>query len=180
MAGLESSLWIVGSYIAVFVLIYVVLNFLTKGFIGQYLKVKISRGRLILVKCYDVTDTFYKAGMVNARRNLIIKDRLKNIHTFSGIDKMFIGRELGLNIIEVDLVKGILIKKDFTTATAYDLTMVDEMVNRALMLPKLNKDLLWENLQKLFFIIIIIGIGVLIYLVATLEPTCTVASQVGI
>lgn len=170
--------WIIGSYIVIIILIYVIFNFVTKGFISQYLKVKISRGKLILVKCYDVTDTFYKAGKVDSKRSLIVKDRNRKIHTFGNVNKDYLQRELGTNLMEVDLVKGIIIKRDFSEATAYDLTLTDDMVNRALMLPKLKNDEVWEKLQKFLWIIVIIGIGVIIYLLVTLKPVCNCVTPV--
>ena len=183
MSGLSSSLWIVGSYIVAGLLFYLLLNFLTKGFIGQYIKVKMSRGRLILVKCYDVTDTYYKAGCVDSKRNLVIKDRNKKVHTFSNITPEFIGRELGMNLTEVELVKGLLVKRDFSGYSAYDLTMLDEMVNRALMLPKLNKDDNWEKAEKIILIAILLIVGVTLYLVFSKDPasiTCPVVAGVNI
>lgn len=181
MSGLSSSLWIVGSYIVAGVVFYLGINFLTKGFIGQYLKVKMSRGRLVLVKCYDITDTFYKAGKFDTRKNLVVKDRQKKAHTFSKVDKSYIGRELGMNVIEVDLIKGIIIKKDFSTATGYDLTMVDDIVNRALMLPKLNKDDVWETAEKIILIVILVGIGVAVYLLLTQQgASCNCSIPAGV
>lgn len=181
MAGFSDVMWIVGSYIVVIILIYATLNFLTKGFIRQYLKVKTSRGRLTLIKCYDVTDNYYRAGKIDNKRNLLVKDNFGKLHTFCKVDFSYVARELGVNLIEVDLVKGLIIKKHFEGQSAFDLTMLDEMVNRALMLPRLKKDQIWENLQKLMFIIMVVGIGVCIYLLVTLEPTCncSVASAVG-
>ena len=173
MAGIQEALWILGSYIVVVVLLDVFLNFLTHGFLHQYLRVKTSRGRLILVKCYDVTDSFYKAGKIDTRRNLIVKDRLGKKHTFSKINSSYVGRELGVNRIEVDLVNGSIIKKDFSASTGFDLTAIDELINRALMLPRLKKDELWEATQKLILIVIVIGVGAIIYLLLTQQPICT-------
>ena len=111
MTGLSGALWIAGSYIIAGLIFYFLINFLTKGFISQYLKVKISRGKLILVKCYDITDTFYKAGKIDTRRNLVIKDRQGKVHTFGNMETSYIGRELGMNVVEVDLVKGLVNKE---------------------------------------------------------------------
>lgn len=179
MAGLESVSWIVGSYIVIIVLIYIVINFLTRGFIHQYLKVKMSRGRLVFVKCFDVADNYYMAGKIDTRRNLLVKDKQKKVHTFSKINNIYINRELGVNIIEVNLVEGYLIKRDFSGATAFDLTMVDEMVNRAIMLPTLKGGEAWAKIEKLLFIIIIVGIGIVIYLLITQQPICNMTLPGG-
>jgi hypothetical protein len=166
MAGLNDVLWIVGSYIVIIILMYATLNFLTKGFIYNYLRVKMSRGKYTLIRCNDVTDVYYKAGKIDSKRNLILKDRFKKIHTFSGIEKIHLNRELGVNLIEVDLVKGLLIHRDYSGASAFDLTMFDEFVNRALMLPQLKKDN-WELVQRFLLIAIFIGVVVCVYLLFT-------------
>lgn len=178
MDGLMNVFWILGSYIVVIILLFIILNFLTKGYIVQYLKVKMSRGRLTLIKCNDVTDGYYKAGKIDNKRNLILKDRYNKIHTFANIQKTDVNRELGINLIEVDLVKGLLINRDFSNATGYDLTMMDELVNRAIMLPKLKKDEIWENVQKMILILILIGIGICIYLLVMNQPECIINNDV--
>jgi hypothetical protein len=177
MSGLTSALWITGSYLIAGTLFYLLINFLTKGFLTEYLKVKMSRGRLILVKCHDVTDSYYKAGKINTKRNLVVKDRSKAIHTFSKIESNFIARELGMNCIEVNLIKGLVINKDFTGTSGYDLTMLDEIVNRALMLPTIKKEEVWEKAKNLLIIVTAIGVGVCIYLLLNQpEAICKVAT----
>jgi hypothetical protein len=174
MSGLNTALWIVGSYLVVIILGYSIMNFLTKGFIRQYLKAKMSRGKLILVECNDVTDSYYKTGKIDTKRALLVKDNLKKVHTFAGITLNDVKRKLGVNIIEVDLVKGLLIKKDYSGATAYDLTICDDMINRGLMLPKLNNDDIWVIILKILAVLTFLGVLVLIYLVATIEPNCPI------
>lgn len=177
MSGLNTALWISGSYIIVLLLGYLIVNFLTKGFIAQYLKAKASRGKLILVECHDVTDSYYKTGKIDTKRSLLVKDNLKKIHTFAGISLDDVKRKLGVNIIEVDLVKGLLIKKDYSGATAYDLTITDDMINRSLMLPKLNTDDTWAMILKILAVMTFLGIIVIIYLIVTLNPTCPTLTE---
>ena len=179
MGSLSGALWITGSYVVCFGLIYWVFNFLTKSFFHNYIKVFASRGRLILVEAVDVTDTYYKAGKIDSKRNLIIKDRYGKIHIFNKIDNSFILRRLGVNSINVNLVNGSIIKKDFSNASTYDLTMTDDLVNRALMLPKLIKNNK-EMIMWLLLAIIIVGVGVVIYLLLSQNPatlSCPVVSN---
>lgn len=178
MSGIIDALWITGSYIVVFIIIYLIINFLTKGFFHQYMRVKISRGRLILVECHDVTDTYYKGGFIDSKRNLVVKDRYKKIHTFSNMEKKYIGRNLGVNLIAVDLQRGLVIEKDFSGSSAFDLTMLDELVNRALMLPRLKKDDKLEALKWVLLILILAGVGICIYMISQQpETVCKIASD---
>jgi len=176
MTGINSVLWIVGSYVVVVALIFIVINFLTKGFLSQYLKVKMSRGKHTLIKCNDVTDTYYKAGKIDSKRNLIIKDRFKKIHTLTGLSIEYVRRELGVNLIEVDIVKDNVIKRDFSLAKSYDTTVYDEMLQRGIMLPKLNDNPILENLLKLVAFGTFIGVCVILYLLVTAEPISCVAT----
>jgi hypothetical protein len=175
MDGLTLGLIQTGGYIVVIIIAFGLMNFLTKGFIWEYLKVKLSRGKKILVKAHDVTDSYYIASKIDAKKNLLVKDRAKNIFTFSDINISYIRRELGLNIIEVDLTNQTLIKRDFSESTGFDLTATDNMINRAVMLPKLGE----EKLSKEMIIAIITLIAVIGVIIALVMSPDFIASKVA-
>ena len=59
--------------------------------------------------------------------------------------------------------------------------MVDDIVNRALMLPKLNKDDVWETAEKIILIVILVGIGVAVYLLLTQQgASCNCSIPAGV
>lgn len=177
MSGITTSLWLVGSYIVVIGLGYALFNFVTKGFLTQYLKVKVSRGKKILVKCFDVTDTFYRAGVIDTKKRLKVKDRQKEVHTLANVDSSYVGRELGTNYIEVDITKDILIKKDFSGLMGYDSTIYDDMLNRSLMLPYHNLSDPKEIIKLIGIIISAIGVILILYLMLTTDGGASVVAN---
>jgi len=103
------------SYVGVALLIFFLLNFLTKGFIGTYLRVKASKGRRCLTIVYSATDIYYRAG--EWKENFyIFKDRSKDKKNIPVADvefKSFINYTLGVPCIECDEVGNKLVNKDF-------------------------------------------------------------------
>jgi len=103
------------SYLGVAILIFLLLNFLTNGFVWTYLRVKASRGRKCLTIVYSATDIYYRAG--NWKENFYsFKDRSKDIKYIPIADvefKTFINYTLGVPCIECDEVGNKLVNKDF-------------------------------------------------------------------
>lgn len=56
------TLYFVASYIGIIIFLFWGINFLTKGWLSCYLKVKASRGKKIMVHVLSKTDTYYRAG----------------------------------------------------------------------------------------------------------------------
>jgi len=103
------------SYVGVAVLIFLVLNFLTKGFIGTYLRVKGSKGRRCLTIVHSATDIYYRAGIWK-ENFYIFKDRSKDEKNLPIADvefKTFVKYTLGVPCIECDEVGNKLINTDF-------------------------------------------------------------------
>ena len=162
MAGFSMVLWQIGGYFTAGFLVFFTLNFLTKGFIFQYLKTKLSRGKYVLVKCHAIADSYYRVGHIDNKGSLIVKDLHKKVYSFDGVDTDLVSRELGVNQIEVNLKKGCIIKRDFSGVNAYDVTLTDEMISRAAMLPRLES--LKEKVEQYLIYLIIIGVAACIYL----------------
>ena len=80
------------------------LNFLTKGFIATFIRVKASQGRLILTRIHAVTDTYYKAGKWE-EDFFTFKTRdkeTKKIPIKSNEFLEFFSREMGIVVIDID------------------------------------------------------------------------------
>lgn len=180
MSGVNSVLWIIGSYIVIIGLGIIIINFLTKGYMLVYFKVKASMGKKLLVRVTDVIDTYYKSGYIDHNKSLLFKDRLGETHTFNQIDMNDVGRELGLNIVEVDIVKGTFINRDKSKSSGVDTATVDKMIKRAIQL----KDVLNEDNRMKILLIIgvvcllgIIFIGYMIVISGNAEVICNYIPQ---
>lgn len=80
------------------------LNFLTKGFLFQYLRVKAGRGKFILTRIYSVTDTYYRPGKFEDGFYKV-KTRSKEDLTIplgDASQSSYVTDELGVKLIGVD------------------------------------------------------------------------------
>src|SRR4030067_2915849 len=68
----------VASYLGVFVLTIVAINWLLGGLFKPYLRVRGSRGKLVLVKVKNILGDYFVTGHVEERA-LVFKDRKKEI-----------------------------------------------------------------------------------------------------
>lgn len=64
MTALTEILQMTLAFSGVIAILFFGLNFLTKGFIVQYLKVKGSRGKKILLFLHTATDTYFRPGQI--------------------------------------------------------------------------------------------------------------------
>jgi hypothetical protein len=142
---------------------------MTKGFLTQFLKVKISNGKKILVKINDVADTYYKSGVIDNEANLLFTDKLKKKHTFTKLSITYIRRELGVNLVEVDVTNGLVMKRDFSGTKGTDTTTYDKMLQKSISLRVLGEDEAWKKVEKIIIIGIAIGVIYIVYILSTQE-----------
>jgi hypothetical protein len=153
---------VLGGYLVFIFLVITILNHMTKGLVGAFLRVKVSGGKRVLAVCEDVTDTYFKSAKVQGKE-LKVKPRDGKIHTFGKLSKGIFHRYMGVNGVNLDIANGVIVKSDHTTTTSYDLTNQDDAVNRALQLPRLGDPV--EKIKVTLLIAIIIGILVVGYLI---------------
>ena len=105
----------VASYVGIIVLFFLILNFLTKGFLGTYLAVKMSKGKKNLAIIHSATDIYYKAGTWK-ESFFVFKDRSKDKKRIPIGDvefKKFVKYTLGVASIEIDEVGNKIVDPDF-------------------------------------------------------------------
>lgn len=141
------------AYVVVFVLLFVIFNFLTRGFLLNYLKVKGSRGKKIFVKIRAPIEDYTVLG-VPSEGTVKFKDRSGSEKRVC-LPKEAIIRYLGVYWIEVDEESGSVATKDFSIVPGFDPAKIENLIVRALTRPPLSqkKD-----------IIIYLGIGLVVIL----------------
>jgi len=103
------------SYVAVIILFFLIVNFLTKGFLGTYLIVKGSKGKKTLGIIHSTTDIYYKAGTWK-EGFFVYKDRSKDLKSIPIADvefRKFVKYTLGVSAVEMDEVGNKLVDTDF-------------------------------------------------------------------
>jgi hypothetical protein len=151
---------IVFSYLAVFVLCFLVVAFLLRGFFIPYLRVKGSRGKDILVKVKEPLGNYYRVGKVNESM-LLYKDRAKNEKRIS-LDSKGIYRSIGVTCVDVDPLTNAVVDQQelWTGVPGFDADRFNSLYLRALYRPSI----LDQKTQAMLIIIIIIGVLMLVSL----------------
>lgn len=93
----------IGSYFLVFIITFVFFNFLSKGYLFNYIKVKLSRGKKVLGRIRSINGVYFKTGKIIEMNRFSYKSR-------DGMNLMFtltpncIKEEMGIKVVEYDEV----------------------------------------------------------------------------
>jgi len=135
---LREGLMIVGSYVGIIVIGFALINFLSAGFLTRFIKVRGSRGKLVLVKVRGVTDHYFRTGKVT-EKTLIYKARdQKELKRIAVPDQSVFYRALMVWNIDVDEESNEIISpKTGDPQNSYDAEKYDQLITRALYKPAL-------------------------------------------
>ena len=173
---IREAMLIIGSYIGILIVAYSILAWMMSGLLAPYLKVKTSRGRLILVKVKTITQDYYKPGKID-KGFLIYKDRQKDERRIGiPLDKVVIYRSMGVNVIDVDDEKNAINCIDYTAVSGFDAVKYNDLYLRALYKPSLFDKK--EKYMMAILVIILIGVVVIGLLVFNLSDQVNQLGQV--
>lgn len=127
------------------------LNHITDNWLLKLIGVKISKGKKSLVGIIGETHTYYTIakladGMIKFRDATGEERRV-------AVDRSQVFRSWSVNVFYVDEKDNKVLKPDFTTASGFDSVRYNNLIKRALMLPRLDD-------KKILFILI--GVGLII------------------
>lgn len=142
----------VGIYFGVVLLAVAAINFFMGGAFFPWFKVKISRGKKILVRVRTIVQDYYKPGIID-KGMLVFIDREKEERRLSAVEGS-VYRGMGVNNVDVDDETNAVIKRDFTAVSGFDAVKYNYLYLRALFRP--------ENMTKEIRIIIILLVVVLL------------------
>lgn len=137
-------------------IIILVISLIMKGFFWKYLKVRMSFGRLCMVKVRNVMTDYFAIGSVD--ENFLIykhKGTDKRLH-MSGHKKLFY-RCMGVNWIDVDEDKNAIFTADYEPVPGFDSRKFSDLLSRALMRPAIN-----SKKEQIMFICILLMVGLLL------------------
>lgn len=131
-------------------MIFGVLNWLSGGFLIPFARVKMSRGRLSLIRIHCVTGSYFKPGEI-IEGWLVFKDSQKQKRRIACPNRGFIDHAYGVKTIDVDDEKNCIITPDMKTVPGYDAVKFENLYVRALTAPHLE-----DKLLKIILIVVII------------------------
>lgn len=149
---MEEVYYTIGAFMVVIGLVLFVVNTIQQGFFWKFLKVKFSKGRLVLVEVMGSTRSYFVTGEVS-EGELVYKDSSKLIKRAGVTNNNFI-RRWGVDSAYVDEEKNGIIdfRRGFMALEGYDSSKADRYVSRVLTMP------FADNLK----LIIIVGLVVVL------------------
>lgn len=171
---MDDLIYFVISYALIIIIGWLLINFLSNGFLNIFMKVKASRGSKLLVKVRSKTQHYFVSGVIEGEF-LVFHDRESKSMKNKTPKRLVVNvndfyRAFNLICIDVDEAKGIIIKPDGNEVEGFDPIKWNNILTRALTKPSLDQDELMELQKKLTIVAIILtivclaGIGYLVVL----------------
>lgn len=150
MAFMSEVMMFIVSYLGIILIMFALMNWLQGGLLFPFLRVKVSRGKLVLVKIRGVLQDYYRPGHIDGDI-LIYTDKIKGKKQTKriSVNENSIFRSVGVNCIEVDNIKNAVVKKDFSIVSGFDAVKIDNYIVRALTRPVIG-----DNKEKIMLIIV--------------------------
>ncbi len=129
-----------------FILLFFI-GFIIRGFFWKFIKVKLSFGRLILVKVRAINRDFFSIGEVKDGF-LVYKAHKKN-KRIAIKDSTVFYKSIGVLWVDVDEEKGALCKVDYSAIDGFDSEKFENLFVRTLYRPSIS-----DNKEKIMFIML--------------------------
>lgn len=136
-----------GIYLNVMLLTFIIFNFLSKGYLRNYLTVKASRGKKVLVRVLSLTGYYYKPGVIQSNF-LSFKNRAKAIDS-ARLRKGDLIDEMGVKVVVFDEILKKIIPVNNDPREGHDTEHFDNILKRALYKPSMK-----DNPRELILIVI--------------------------
>ena len=150
---MNEILMVMGSYCVVIILGFMIIAWLQAGFLMPFLKVKMSRGKKILVKVRKTTGTDFVAA--DEIEGLLVFKYFKEQMRLSNYKKG-IYRSFNLNCVDVEPEKWAVITVDFEAVSTNEPNKTDSLIERGIMKPhKIRQN---EIVLIILLIVAVIGI----------------------
>lgn len=149
-------------YMVVVILAFLVMGLVQRGFFWKYLKVRLSFGRLVLIKIRGITRDFFAIG--NIEESFLVFKAHKEKKRINIKDRGVFYRSLGCIWTDLDENKNALSKTDYSAVEGFDGVKYESLYTRALFKPAIA-----DNKEKIIFgllagcIIAIVIVGFLVY-----------------
>ena len=139
-----------GGYALVGIFTILLCGALLRGFFWNYVKVRTSFGRLVLVKVRSPLRDYFTRGEVD-EGYLIYKHKKETIRIAIPINEKVFYKSLAVTWIDVDDERHAICQCDYTPVPGYDAVKNDHLHTRALMRPSIN-----SNREKLVLILLVV------------------------
>lgn len=175
---LVETMQILGAYVIMMSAFVIAMNWLMRGFMWQFIRVRASRGRLTMLKIHAVNEIYFKAGRFEGQ-DLKYKNREGDECIFAGLPADSVHRMMGVDFVEIDEVNKCIWDRKGAVMQGNDPVHVDRLIKRAIESPELKNKVLKVIVGLLVFLLIVALIdSVLIYKVLQFMAKTTLATVI--
>lgn len=166
-AALVNGLQIVGSFAMMMIALIFALNWLMRGMLICFIRVRASRGKKTMTKIHGVNEIYYKLGQFSGS-SYSYKNRDGDQCLYAKIPHDAVFNTMGIQMIEIDEVNNCVWDRKGAIIQGNDPVAVDGLIKRALESPE-KKDKLIKIVLFLIVILFLISIAGLIINVSVLQ-----------
>ena len=165
---MNDAYYFIISYALIIFIGFFLINFLSNGFFGTFLRVKASRGKKVLVEVHAVTDVYYVAGKFDGS---ILKYKTRGGKEKSlTVEQTQVIRKIGVFCVITNEVNDNVLDVNFNAGQGGNTEDYDHLLKRVMMAPQID-----DNLKKVTIGILIL---VLVILVINTVLTYNMSNQV--
>lgn len=169
------------AYLGCFLMPFFILNFLTKGFLFNFLKVLSSRGTKILVQLSNPIENYWSTGTIEGsdilyhdKESKRDKKQPKRLTIESG-DIVY--KIMGMNSVLIDDTKNAFLTKNLKGIISYNTERNENLIINAINKPKNEDDERREKLMLIISIVSILLLAVCAFLIYKINNDLTTLTQ---
>lgn len=137
---ITETLYYVLSYIGIILFIYLGINFLSKGWLTTFIRVKGARGKKLMTIVHSPTDVYFRPGAFIQSGAYTYKTRGKKVKVLTDIPKEAIFPMMGVFCINLNEVKDLAYTYTGEGKALNSGESVDALITEIINTPKLGKD----------------------------------------
>jgi len=164
---MREMIFIISSYVGIIVIGFALINFLSGGFLIKFIKVRASRGKLVLVKVRSITDHYYRTGLIS-EKSLRYTARGQSDRKIIPLPAgNILYRSMAVWCIDVDEESNDIINTSGESVQTYDAEKYEQLIIRALYKPALmDKN---EKIMLILLIACVLGVVIVFFFVKGID-----------
>lgn len=159
--AIQNALYLALSYVLICVIFYATINFLSKGWLTTYLKVKSSRGKKVFVEVDAVADTYFRVGY--------FKEDVFHYKTRHKVDKILtdikhedILHKLGVACVHVDEATDAVVRRNGSVKSGISAVNADQLVKRVILAAQIKKNIIMIILVLICVLLLLNIFGIIL------------------
>lgn len=157
---MNEAYYFIISYGVIILMGFFLINFLSNGFFGTFLRVKASRGKKVLVEVHAITDVYYTSGKFDGTVLKYTTREKKEKSLEVTQDQVF--RKIGVFCVITDEVNDNVLDIEFNAQKGGDTVTYDHLLKRVMMAPQIENMREKIMMALLVFILVVVVISAVI------------------